>query len=294
VNGVCSMRRAFLNSTALTGCFVLSLGLAEAADIFSPDPIASTPALSLPAVSGPNAKISIYGGYVEQNVSDGGAFGLEGSFTAPLGYSFGFQADGSLGVLDGEFVGTVGGHIFWRDPSVGLIGGYSSYEVNEAADSNRFRVALEGQAYFDRVTLEGLIGWEQLDNDFGGDADELLALANIAFYPTDDLRLYVGYRRFAGLDLAAGGLEYQLSSGFLGNGTSIYVEGRVGDDDYASVNGGLRVFFGQGSKSLIRRHREDDPIFEYLSYYMPGMEIVRECDEGYIEFEGRCVPLDEE
>lgn len=286
------MRRAFLNSTALTGCFVLSLGLAEAADIFSPDPIASTPALSLPAVSGPNAKISIYGGYVEQNVSDGGTIGLEGSFTTPLGHSFGFQADGSIGVLDGEFVGTAGGHLFWRDPSVGLIGGYSSYEVNEAADSNRFRVGLEGQAYFDRITLEGLVGWERLDNDVGGDDDELLALANIAFYPTDDLRLYVGYHRFAGLNLAAAGLEYQLSSGLLGNGTSVYVEGRVGDDDYASISGGLRVFFGQGSKSLIRRHREDDPLFPSINYLTLGEEL-QECGRGFFEFEGRCFPIPE-
>ena len=39
---------------------------------------------------------------------------------------------------------------------------------------------------------------------------------------------------------------------------SLFVEGRAGD--YTGVWGGLRFYFGQSDKSLIRRHREDDPI----------------------------------
>jgi hypothetical protein len=40
---------------------------------------------------------------------------------------------------------------------------------------------------------------------------------------------------------------------------SAFVEGRVGSNQFEGIWGGLRVYFGQKEKSLIRRHREDDP-----------------------------------
>ena len=61
------------------------------------------------------------------------------------------------------------------------------------------------------------------------------------------------------MHLAAAGVEYQLQSNFFGGGTSVFAEGRVGEDDYAAVWAGVRLYLGAGEKSLIRRHREDDP-----------------------------------
>ena len=40
---------------------------------------------------------------------------------------------------------------------------------------------------------------------------------------------------------------------------ALFAEGRIGEDDYHGVWGGIRFYFGQKDKSLIRRHREDDP-----------------------------------
>ncbi len=47
----------------------------------------------------------------------------------------------------------------------------------------------------------------------------------------------------------------------LGHGimASLFAEGRIGEDDYHGVWGGVRFYFGQHDKTLIRRHREDDP-----------------------------------
>ena len=41
--------------------------------------------------------------------------------------------------------------------------------------------------------------------------------------------------------------------------TSLFVEGRAGEGSFHGVWGGVRFYFGQKDKTLIRRHREDDP-----------------------------------
>ena len=37
------------------------------------------------------------------------------------------------------------------------------------------------------------------------------------------------------------------------------LDGRLGEDGYTSVMAGVSLYFGGEDKSLIRRHREDDP-----------------------------------
>jgi len=39
----------------------------------------------------------------------------------------------------------------------------------------------------------------------------------------------------------------------------VFVDAMVGSDDYVSVMGGLRFYFGAEDKNLKARHREDDP-----------------------------------
>ena len=41
---------------------------------------------------------------------------------------------------------------------------------------------------------------------------------------------------------------------------SLFVEGRAGENDFRGVWGGVKFYFGQKDKSLIQRHRQDDPI----------------------------------
>jgi hypothetical protein len=55
-----------------------------------------------------------------------------------------------------------------------------------------------------------MLGWEFVDFDEFDDEDGLFGLADVAFYPTDDLRLSAGYRRWDDKDIAAVGAEYQL------------------------------------------------------------------------------------
>jgi endosialidase-like protein len=39
-----------------------------------------------------------------------------------------------------------------------------------------------------------------------------------------------------------------------------FIEGRIGENDFDGIWGGLRFYFGQKDKTLIQRHRQDDPI----------------------------------
>jgi len=53
------------------------------------------------------------------------------------------------------------------------------------------------------------------------------------------------------------GLEYQASRNDR-YGLSLFGEGRSDGNDYTGVWGEIRLYFGE-NKSLIRRHRENDP-----------------------------------
>ncbi len=216
---------------------------------------------SLPAVSGLNGKIAVYGGYQDDEVDDGGIFGVLGSVSVPLGHRFGFQADAQVAAVEDDVFGRLGGHLFWRDPSKGLVGIYGAVEGYDDTDMDAWRIALEAEAYLDRITIRGLAGYEAVDLPAaaGGDEDGVFALADLAYYINDDFRASIGYRHMNDTHMGAAGLEYQLQTGLFGSGTSVFAEGRVGDNDYAAAWAGVRLYLGGGEKSLIRRHREDDP-----------------------------------
>ena len=121
------------------------------------------------------------------------------------------------------------------------------------------RGGVEGEAYFGRVSIEGLLGWEHQEFNAGGDDDHIFALADVAFYATDDFRVWGGYRHWNDIDMAAFGAEYLLPTRWGGAAPALFAEGRIGEDDYMAAWGGIRLYFGPEPKSLIRRHREDDP-----------------------------------
>ena len=105
-----------------------------------------------PAVSGPNGKFSVEGGKYDNESS---FLGL-GSYTMPLGHSFGLQVDGALGHIDEKIMGGAGLHLFARDPSKYLFGLYGSY--HEWNDINIWRTAAEYEFYLNRFSLSGLAG----------------------------------------------------------------------------------------------------------------------------------------
>ncbi|AXS42050.1 hypothetical protein D1F64_21165 [Breoghania sp. L-A4] len=261
--------------TALSGGWLIAAVPGFAADYSD----AAFGAGTRPAVSEINGKIAGGFGIFDD---DALAFGL-GSVSVPLGHAFGFQLDG-IGGGAGSGFGGVAGHAFWRDPDRALLGVYASYLKNNRVDFDVGHVAAEGEFYFNRVSLEGLAGVEfgDADTDFYGSA-------NLAFYPVDDLRLYAGYRYVNEINVAAAGFEWQVPNDRV-HGLSLFGDGRVSDTRLWSVFAGLRIYLGD-DKSLIRRHREDDPNGTQLIDDLFGLSDQRgsSCDPPNMIIDGTCV-----
>jgi hypothetical protein len=52
---------------------------------------------------------------------------------------------------------------------------------------------------------------------------------------------------------------------------SLTVDGQLGEDGYTSAMAGLSLYFGGEDKSLIRRHREDDPSLHFFNLFSAGL-----------------------
>jgi hypothetical protein len=256
-----------LLATAATSClagFVCGGG-AFAADLPpAPDVHVDISGSPLPAVSGLNAKVDAFGGaYNEGGIAGGGI-----AVSIPLGFRYGTQIDGLAASLDDELLLSISDHLFWRDPSRGLLGLYGSYAHYEGFGGiDEWRIAAEAELYWDHFTLRGIAGIE------GGDADRQVTPAGIAnyeidtrfydkvdaaFYPVPDLQLFVGHRYIGGIHALGLGGEYLWRSDG-GTATATFAEGRIGQEGNHAVWAGLRFYFGREEKSLMRRHREDDP-----------------------------------
>ena len=230
---------------------------AYAADIETPT--------ALPAVSDPNGKVEIGGGWADiddfgsDEVFRGGA-----ALSFPVGDMFGIQAD--LTALDAFGETAIGGalHFFTRDPNSYLFGVYGGYV--DAGSANIWHVGPEAELYLDNISIEAIGGYMDISNGVGSD---FYAVGNVAFYATDNLRLTVGASTVAGFKSANAGLEWFM--GDTGLPASITVDGRIGEDSFSSVMAGLSLYFGGEDKSLIRRHREDDPRLRFFDIFNAGV-----------------------
>jgi hypothetical protein len=278
------IQKSLIAFTAIS--LVLTARDALAADIGITKPNPALPVFAqLPAVDGLNAKISGFGGWgaVERrdtfaipglnNNRQTGVFGVQGSVSIPLGQSFGFQIDGLAASRRNAFLGGAGAHLFWRDPSKGLFGLYgSAIRNNSFGGLTNYKAGIEAEAYFGRFTLSGVAGWEGGNSktllvgqtaafnvfDTFGTNGRIFDKVDLSWYPTDNWKLSVGHRYVGGQHAAALGTEVLFG---LGGGTAaaVFVEGRIGERDNRAIIGGLTLYFGQKDKTLIRRHREDDP-----------------------------------
>ncbi len=213
------------------------------------------PRSSLPAVDGINGKLSF-----EHGIDGDGSLGGTGSLTVPLGHAFGFQLD--VGVVDREHdtlddatVYRGAAHLFWRDPSkglIGLFGDYIHFDLYEGFDV--YAGGVEAAVYFDRLTLHGVVG--VTEGDFVD--SEFFSRARLTFYPTDDLSIHVGHAYAHDEHRMLFGAEWGFA-GRAGAATSLFLQGDLAEDGDTSMLAGLRLYLGQRDKSLIRRHREDDP-----------------------------------
>jgi hypothetical protein len=201
------------------------------------------------AVSGFNGKIEAAGGYIE-DLDNGERFHGVGTLSLPLGCLLGAQIDVGGGDLDGTGFWGVGGHLFTRDPESYLLGVHAQYIDLDGFDI--FRIGPEAELYLGNITLSAFAGLE----DAEGLNDDVIADVEAGLYITDDFKVSGGYRRFLNVDAGAVGLEFQPGLGFP---VSLFADAMFGTDNYTSIMGGIRLYFGGGEKSLIERHRQDDP-----------------------------------
>ena len=201
------------------------------------------------------------------------AFVAEGAVSMPLTNQFGLQID--FGYLGGDIDLTggggsgditglgVGAHLFWRDSTVGLLGLYGhfvDYDVDGiplgVSSFENTRLMVEGEKYMGNFTYKGGIGFDNLDTNVFGDEDFLNANAEINYYHTDNLMFRAGVNHSFEQTTGVIGVEAMYDNG--NNSPSLFVEASFGDD-VTAIAGGVKFYLGKQQKSLIARHREDDP-----------------------------------
>ena len=211
-----------------------------------------------PAVEAPNLKIS--GQFGE--IIDDYAWNVQGQFTAPLGESFGFAAEGGAGAVNGhEFYGA-GGHLFTRNPDSYLLGVFGAYAESDEFGIDVFRAGAETEIYLSQLTLSGTAGY-QFSSALGDGA-----------FGSIDLRWYVTNNFYisAGGEIDAQSRKYlnaatEWQPGFAAlPGLAFNARGVWGEDDYQSVMGGMTYYFGADA-SLKDRHRRYDPDSALLSLF---------------------------
>jgi hypothetical protein len=278
------VRARLLATTVFSSVVVASVTVlqpAGAADLYTKAPFAPNLA-SLPAVDGVNSKFDALGG----RLGNRSLYQGQGSLTIPLAGQWGMQFDGTTGSFARRGFGALAGHFFWRDPSVGLLGVYANVtRWNQFGGVYVGQVAAEAEWYWQRWTLQGVAGVEfgnsVSNTTFGGTTipqngpipglqtattftegfdvkTRFFDQINIKYYLTDNWNAYVGHRYLGGKHAAAFGTEYAMALG-RGVAGSAFVEGRAGQGEFHGVWGGLRFYFGQKDKTLIQRHRQDDP-----------------------------------
>jgi hypothetical protein len=247
-----SMKRAaFLLSGTIAAGMYGSVSLAADIEMTS----------ALPAVSGPNGKIEVGGGWTDiDDLGDDEVFRGGAAFSLPVGDMFGIQVD--LTALDAYGETAVGGalHAFTRDPNSYLLGAYGGYV--DADPANVWYIGSEAELYLDNISIEAVGGVMNISN---GGGTEFYAMGTVALYATENLRLSIGASTVANFESANAGLEWFM--GDTGLPLSLTVDGQLGEDGYTSIQAGVSLYFGGEDKSLIRRHREDDPSLHFFDLF---------------------------
>lgn len=205
------------------------------------------------AVSGLNGKLAYSGG----NMDGDGGQNVSGSVSLPLSSRFGFQADGLYtDVSNRDFYGA-GAHLFWRDWDKGLLGIAGATLHEDDIDAGL--IGAEAEYYLNRFTVTAGAGVANIDYDVSvpfieSDPTDFFGSLGLRYYPLDDLMLAGSYVYVFDNSLVLGELEYQTPI----DGLTFFAEFAGGENDYEHALFGLQFYLGK-SKTLIRRHREDDP-----------------------------------
>jgi len=144
---------------------------------------------------------------------------------------------------------------------------------NRLNDRDADRVGLEAEGYFDRFTLGAVAGRQSGDVKDGA----YLGLSG-SYYLNDNLMIQGAGQVIDGDHLYALGAEWQPASA--PEGLAFFANATSGDGDAVdSALLGVRLYFG-GSKSLKRRHREDDPVNPLINSLMGTASGLKGCSGG--------------
>jgi hypothetical protein len=217
-----------------------------------------------PAVSAPNGKIEFDAGALTLPSS---AFVARaaGTLTVPIGERFGLQADLSASTAPG-FITTGALHVFTRDPATYLIGGTLGFVRSPGATV--LAVGPEAELYLDRWTLEAWGGIAAAYPAASATPNRVgpFGMVNAGYYVTDNWRLSLGVSWLDGYGALQAGSEYLLDGPAIP--VALTTELRAGQDGALRAMLGLRAYFGPDpDKSLILRHREDDPADRSTALY---------------------------
>lgn len=205
------------------------------------------------AVSEFNGKVD--SSYGNLNSSDGWI--SEGSVSFPIADTLGFQFDALYADIEEVDVSGFGGHLFWRDHKIGLLGISLGGIFDEGIDS--YELSIEGEYYFSWITLGAKTGHASIEYEdyvpfIETEKDVAFGLLYFTAYPIDDLSVTVGLESRFDNDSIRLDAEYELPI----DGLSLFSRSMIAENDYDHVLFGLRYYFG-GNKSLKQRHRHDDP-----------------------------------
>jgi hypothetical protein len=139
--------------------------------------------------------------------------------------------------------------------------------VLDGEDVTLIPVGPEIELYLGNFSLEAWGGYVHIDPDEDDSEDSGFLIADAAFYLSDDFRVSIGGKIVDDYEGLRAGFEYQFGESPL----ALYSNAEFGDDDYLKVVGGLKFYFGAEQKSLIRRHREDDPREKVLELFASGI-----------------------
>ncbi len=202
-----------------------------------------------PAVSAINGKVEGFGGSAGGDGSGGGAVSL--SLPIPKLKQFGLQLDGLGGEINNLETAAGGLHLFWRDPEKGLLGATYSYTDFETGEMHR--AGGEAEYYWGDFTFAAHGGWQGSDNI----PDNAWGGASVSAYITEYFMLQAGVQH--AWDNSIGFVEAEWQPAVdAAPGFSVFANVAGADNDYEHALFGVRYYFG-ADKSLMKRHREDDP-----------------------------------
>ena len=245
---------------------------------------ADAPVNDLCAVSELNGKIYGEGGLVDADgIDSDGKFQGVASLSLPLGCLLGLQVDAGAGSFGAADAVGIGGHLFMRDPQshlFGVHGTYENWDFDGLSDSvDVFHLGAEAELYLDNISLEAWAGLE----DTSVTGTDFFGRLTAAAYVTEDLRLAAGWRHSDDFNSGVINGEWQLSSMPL----SLTAEAEFGEDSYLAVSAGIKFYFGGAQKSLIDRHRQDDPVDGLFDFIGAAAGIAEKLDGGPV-LDGNC------